>query len=160
MSNIKPVPEGYHTLTPYLTIKDAAQAIEFYKKAFGAKELYRLSDPGGRIGHAELQIGDSRLMLSDEFPEMEGRGPRTLGGTPVMLHLYVEDSDELVRRAASAGARVLSPVEDQFYGDRGGKVQDPYGHIWYISTHKEDLSAEEIDRRAREKFGFKHVQAA
>ncbi|HEY3100391.1 MAG TPA: VOC family protein [Methylomirabilota bacterium] len=145
---VKPIPDGYHTITPYLSIKGASDAIEFYKKAFGAKEVMRMAQPDGRIGHAELQIGDSRFMLADEHPEMDFRSPRAIGGTPVMLHLYVEDADAVVGRAIAAGAKALRPVQDQFYGDRSGSVVDPYGHIWHVATHKEDLSMEEIRQRA------------
>jgi PhnB protein len=145
---VRPVPEGYNTLTPYLSIRGAADAIEFYKKAFGATEVMRMAQPDGRIGHAELQLGDSRLMLADEHPEMDFRSPRSLGGTPVMLHLYVDDVDTVVGRAVAAGAKVLRPIQDQFYGDRSGTVADPYGHVWHVATHKEDLSPEEIGRRA------------
>jgi PhnB protein len=145
---VRPVPEGYNTLTPYLSIRGAADAIEFYKKAFGATEVMRMAQPDGRIGHAELQLGDSRLMLADEHPEMDFRSPRSLGGTPVMLHLYVDDVDTVVGRAVAAGAKVLRPIQDQFYGDRSGTVADPYGHVWHVSTHKEDLSMAEIGKRA------------
>jgi PhnB protein len=147
-SSVKPVPEGYHTVTPYLIVKGAAKAIEFYKQAFGAKEILRMGQPDGRIGHAEIQIGDSRIMLADEFPEIDARGPESLGGTPVMVHLYVEDVDTVAERALAAGAKELRPVKDQFYGDRSGMFADPFGHKWNIATHKEDLSDEEIRRRA------------
>jgi PhnB protein len=145
---VKPIPEGYHAITPYLSIKGASDAIEFYKKAFGASEVMRMAQPDGRIGHAELQFGDSRIMLADEHPEMDFRSPRAIGGTPVMLHLYVDDVDTVVSRAVSAGAKALRPVEDQFYGDRSGSVVDPYGHVWHVATHKEDLSMDEIRKRA------------
>ena len=145
---VKPIPEGYHTVIPYLSIKGAADAIEFYKKAFGATELMRMAQPDGRVGHAELQIGDSKVMLADEFPEMDFRSPRSVGGSPVMLHLYVEDVDTVVGRAVANGAKVLRPIQDQFYGDRSGTLADPYGHLWHVATHKEDLSPEEIGRRA------------
>ena len=148
-ANVKAVPEGYHTVTPYLIIKGAAAAIEFYKKALGATELMRMPQPDGRIGHAELKIGDSHVMLADEFPEMNNRGPKTLGGSAVTIHLYVEDVDAVARKALAAGAKELTPVKDQFYGDRAGKLEDPFGHVWYISTHKEDLSPEEIQKRAK-----------
>ncbi|HEV8471575.1 MAG TPA: VOC family protein [Methylomirabilota bacterium] len=146
--HVKPIPEGHHVVTPYLCIKGAADAIEFYKKAFGATEVMRLAQPDGRIGHAELQLGDSRVMLADEFPDMNFRGPHSIGGTAVHLHLYVEDVDAVVGRAVGVGAKVLRPVQDQFYGDRSGSVADPYGHVWHVATHKEDLSMEEIRRRA------------
>ena len=148
-ANVKAVPEGYHTVTPYLIIKGAAAAIEFYKKALGATELMRMPQPDGRIGHAELKIGDSHVMLADEFPEMNNRGPKSLGGSAVTIHLYVEDVDAVARKALAAGAKELTPVKDQFYGDRAGKLEDPFGHVWYISTHKEDLSPEEIQKRAK-----------
>ena len=148
-ANVKAVPEGYHTVTPYLIIKGAAAAIEFYKKALGATELMRMPQPDGRIGHAELKIGDSHVMLADEFPEMNNRGPKTLGGSAVTIHLYVEDVAAVARKALAAGAKELTPVKDQFYGDRAGKLEDPFGHVWYISTHKEDLSPEEIQERAK-----------
>ena len=152
MSRVKPIPEGYHSVPPYLCIGGAAEAIEFYKKAFGAKELSRMPAPGGKIGHAEVQIGDSHVMLADEFPEMGFRSPKSIGGTPVMMHLYVEDVDAAVTRAASAGAKVVRAVEDQFYGDRGGKIEDPFGHSWYVSTHVEDVSPEELEKRAAAMF--------
>ena len=147
-SKVKPIPEGYHSLTPYLIIKNAADAIEFYKKAFGATELFRIDQPDGKIGHAEIKIGDSPIMLSDEFPEMGHRGPQSLGGSPVSLMLYVEDVDTVVNRATTAGAKLDRPVEDKFYGDRAGSLTDPFGHIWHIGTHKEDVSPEEMEKRA------------
>jgi PhnB protein len=144
----RPIPEGYHSVTPYLIVTGAASAIEFYKHAFGAKELMRIPHPDGRVGHAELQIGDSRIMLADEFPEMGVRSPMTLGGTPVGIQLYVDDVDAVTTRALAAGAKTLRPVKDQFYGDRSGTLSDPFGHQWTISTHKEDVSLEEMQRRA------------
>jgi PhnB protein len=146
--NVKAVPDGYHTVTPYLIIKGAAAAIEFYKKAFGATEIMRMAQPDGRIGHAEIQIGDSRVMLADEFPEMGFKSPQSAGGSPVGLHLYVGDVDKVASQAEAAGAKVIRPVTDQFYGDRSGMFADPFGHSWYISTHKEDLTMEEIGKRA------------
>jgi len=131
-----------------LIIKDAARAIEFYKKAFGATELMRMAQPDGRIGHAEIRIGDSPIMLADEFPEMGHRSPQSLGGSPVSILLYVEDVDALFNQAVSAGAKVQKPVQDQFYGDRIGGVTDPFGHVWYIATHKEEVSPEEMRKRA------------
>jgi len=145
---VKPIPEGYHAITPYLSVKGAAAAIDFYKKAFGATEVLRMTRPDGRIGHAELTIGDSRVMLADEHPEIDFRGPQSLGGTPVHLHLYVPDVDAVVERAVGAGARLVRPVQDQFYGDRLGMVTDPFGHVWSVATHKEDLSMAEIEKRA------------
>jgi PhnB protein len=144
----RPIPEGYHTITPYLIVTGAASAIEFYKHAFGAKEVMRIPHPDGRIGHAELQVGDSRLILADEFPEIGARSPMSLGGTPVSILLYVEDVDAVTTRALAAGAKLLRPVRDQFYGDRTGTLSDPFGHQWTIATHKEDLSLDEIKRRA------------
>jgi len=146
---VKPVPDGYHAVTPYLIVKDAAGAIAFYAKAFGAEERMRCPMPDGRMGHAEIQIGDSVVMLADEFPEMDAKGPDALGGTPVGICLYVNDSDAVFARAVAAGAKVLRPLQDQFYGDRSGTVIDPYGHKWTISTHREDVSAEEIERRMK-----------
>jgi PhnB protein len=145
---VKPIPDGYHTATPYLTVNDAAAAIEFYKRAFGASELLRMEVPGGKVGHAEIKIGDSPIMLADEHPDMGCRGPQALGGTPVSILLYVEDVDAVASQAIEAGATLLRPVKDQFYGDRSGTFADPFGHVWTVATHKEDLSLEEINRRA------------
>ena len=142
------VPEGYHTLTPYLIVDGAARAIDFYKTAFGASEVMRLDGIGGKIGHAELVIGDSRIMLADEHPEMDARGPKSMGGSPVTLHLYVDDADAVVARALAAGATLIRPVADQFYGDRLGGVSDPFGHTWWLATRKETVSVEELRRRA------------
>lgn len=148
MARVKPIPDGYHSVTPYLCISGAGEAVEFYKKAFGATEVLRMDAPGGKVGHAELQIGDSRIMLADEYPEHGFKGPRTWGGSPVMIHLYVEDADAVFDRAVAEGATVLKPVIDQFYGDRSGSIEDPFGHTWHIATHTEDLSEEEIGKRA------------
>ena len=148
MSKPKPIPEGYHTATPYLIIKDAAKAIEFYKKAFGAKEMMRMSQPDARIGHAEIKIGDSPIMLADEFPEMGARSPQSLGGSPVSILLYVEDVDAFAQQAVAAGTKVVRPVKDQFYGDRSGSFEDPFGHQWHIATHVEDVAPEELHKRA------------
>jgi PhnB protein len=144
---VKPVPDGYHTVTPYLIIKGAAKAIEFYKQAFGATELMRMPMPDGRVGHAEIRIGDSPVMMADEFPEMGARSPDALGGTPVSILLYVEDVDAMAPRAEAAGAKITRPLQDQFYGDRSCTLLDPFGHQWTISTHKEDVSPEEMKRR-------------
>ncbi len=147
-SRAKPIPEGYHSATPYLIVRDAASAIEFYKKAFGATELMRMADPSGRIGHAEIRIGNSPIMLADEVSEMGYRSPQSLGGSPVSILLYVEDVDAVFSQAIAAGAKVQRPVADQFYGDRIGGVTDPFGHVWYVATHKEDVSPEELRKRA------------
>lgn len=147
MGSVKPIPDGYHNITPYLCIKDAAKALDFYKEAFGAEELFRMAQPDGRIGHAEIQIGDSRLMIADECPDMEFRSPQAYGGSPIGIHLYVEDVDATVNKALVAGAKLVKQVSDQFYGDRNGAVEDPFGHRWFISTHIEDLSPDEIGRR-------------
>ncbi len=148
---VKPIPEGYHAVTPYLSVKGAAGAIEFYKKAFGAKEVMRMPGPDGNVGHAEIQIGDSRIMLADEYPDMNFRGPHSIGGTPVHIHLYVEDADKIANQAVAAGAKLLRPLTDQFYGDRSGTLEDPFGHVWHVSTHKEDISPEEMKKRAAAK---------
>jgi PhnB protein len=147
-SQVKPIPEGYHTVTPYLSIQGATRALDFYKQAFGARVLVKLDGPDGKIGHAELQIGDSRIMLADEFPNMGAKSPQTLGGSPVSLLLYVEDVDTVYKQAVAAGAKEDRPVQDQFYGDRSGSVIDPFGHKWFIATHTEDVSPEEMKRRS------------
>ena len=144
---IQHIPDGYHTATPYLIMKGAAEALAFYQQAFGAKELFRMERPDGGIGHAEIQIGDSRLMLADEAPGLGLFGPVSLGGTTVSLLLYVEDVDTSVERAIGAGARLVREVQNQFYGDRSGTISDPFGHQWTIATHIEDVSPEEMSRR-------------
>jgi PhnB protein len=145
---VKAIPEGYHTVTPYLILSGAGDAIAFYKKALGAEEVMRLGGPGGKIGHAEIKIGNSRIMLADEHPELQALSPRTVGGSPVSIHLYVENADAAVERAVAAGAKLVRPVADQFYGDRVGGIEDPFGYRWFIATHKEDLTIDEIRRRA------------
>ena len=145
---VKPIPDGYPHLSPYLIIDGAAAALDFYKDVFGATERTRLDQPDGKVGHAELQLGDSVVMLADEFPDMGIRGPRSVGGTPVTLSLYVEDVDSVVDKAVAAGAKVLQPVENHFYGDRSGQFEDPFGHRWSVATHVEDVSAEEMQKRA------------
>jgi PhnB protein len=145
----KPVPEGYHTVTPYLHVDDAEQAIDFYKKAFGAKERMRMEAPDGRIAHAEIEIGDSLVMLSDPFPQSSVRTPKELGGTTAGVFLYLEDVDAVVKRAVGAGATVTMEVADQFWGDRFGSVTDPFGHSWSIATHVEDVPPEEMAERAK-----------
>lgn len=144
----KPIPDGYRTATPYLIIKGAADAIEFYKKAFGATELLRMADPQGRVGHAEIKIGDSVIMLADEHPAMGYRGPRSLGGSSVSILLYLPDVDDVFARAVKAGAKAQRPVANQFYGDRSGTLEDPFGHVWTVATHVEDVAPEEMKRRA------------
>ena len=145
---VKPIPDGYHRVTPYLVMTGAAGAIEFYKKVFGATELLRFPAPDGRIGHAEIRIGDTTVMLADEHPEIGARGPKAFGGSPISLLLYVEDVDRTVDRAVAAGAKLLRPVADQFYGDRTGGIEDPFGHQWYVATHVEDVSPEEMRKRS------------
>ena len=135
------------SLTPYICCQDAPRAIEFYKKAFGARETMRLAEPSGKIGHAEVDIGGSILMISDEYPDYGALSPTSIGGTPVKLHLYVDDADAVFARAIEAGAKVVRALEDQFYGDRSGTIQDPFGHVWFVSMKKEDLTAEEVQRR-------------
>jgi PhnB protein len=152
MPATKAIPDGMHAVTPHLVCAGAADAIEFYKKAFGATEVMRMEAPGGKIGHAELQIGDSRVMLADEFAEMGFLSPKSIGGTAVMMHLYVEDVDATFPKAVAAGAMVTRPLKDEFYGDRAGQVEDPFGHKWHVSTHKEDLTIEEIDKRREAAF--------
>jgi PhnB protein len=145
----RPIPEGYHSVTPYLIIDGAADAIAYYTKAFGATELFRIPAPGGKIGHAEIKIGDSPIMLADEFPEMGYKSPKTLGGSPISIMIYVDDVDTVFERAIAAGGAAQRPVKDQFYGDRSGTLEDPFGHVWHVATHKEDVSAEEMERRAK-----------
>ncbi len=147
-AKVRYVPEGYHTATPYLIVNNGAAAIDFYKKAFGARELVRMPDPSGKkIGHAEIKIGDSPIMLADESPEMNARSPQTLGGSPITILLYVEDVDTFMKEAVRAGGKLERPIEDKFYGDRSGSLKDPFGHTWHISTHKEDVSPEEMKKR-------------
>ena len=158
MPNVKAIPEGYHTLTPYLAVRDAAKAIEFYKKAFNATETFRMNAPDGKIGHAEMKIGDSVVMLSDENPQGGCASPTALKGTTVTLFLYVENVDATFNQAVQAGATVLMPVTDMFWGDRHGQVADPFGHRWSVATHKEDLNPEEVAERARKAFS-QHAKA-
>ena len=145
---VSPIPAGYHSVTPYLSIRGAAQAIDFYKKALGAKEIMRMPGPDGKVGHAELQIGDSRVMLADEYEAIGFLSPQARGGTTVTLHVYVKDCDAMMTRATAAGAKVTRPAQDQFYGDRTGSIEDPFGHVWHFATHKENLSMSELKRRA------------
>ena len=145
----QPIPEGYSTISPYLAVDDAAEAIEYYKKAFGAEETERMEAPGGKIGHAELKIGDSHVMLSDPFPQASTTPPKELGGTSASIFMYVQDVDAVVQKAVDAGATVTMEVEDQFWGDRLGSITDPFGHNWSIATHIEDLTPEEIEERGK-----------
>ncbi|MGI8567826.1 MAG: VOC family protein [Methylocella sp.] len=151
-ATVKPIPEGHQGAIPYLSVSNAREAIAFYKNAFGAVEVLCIAHDG-TVGHAELEIGEARIMLSDEFPDHDALSPQTIGGTPVMIHLYVEDVDAFTARAVDAGLKVLRPVADQFYGDRGGKFEDPFGHRWWIATHREDVPPEELNRRAAALFG-------
>ncbi len=152
MAKAKPVPDGYHTLTPHLICRDAAKAIDFYKKAFGAEERMRMPDPSGRIMHAELSIGDSTFMLGEENPQCGNQSPLSLNGSPVSLHIYVQDVDKSFDRAVKAGAKVKMPVMDMFWGDRYGQVSDPFGHSWSLATHTKDLTPEEMMKGAKEAF--------
>ncbi len=147
---VKKIPDGHNRVSPYLIVDGAARAVEFYKQAFGAVEIFRHEAPGGKIGHAEVRIGDTVIMLADEFPDHDAHAPRKFGGSPVSLHLYCEDVDAVAVKAIAAGAKVKRPVADQFYGDRLGTLEDPFGHTWHISTHIEDVLPDELDRRARQ----------
>ena len=148
MAKVKPIPDGYPQVTPYLCIDGAAAAIEFYGEVLGTKERMRMPAPGGKVGHCELQLGDSVIMLADEFPEMGVRSPKSVGGTPVTISVYVDDVDHVFDRAVKAGANALRPVEDQFYGDRAGQFEDPFGHRWSVATHVEDVPPDEMAKRA------------
>ncbi|HEV7473188.1 MAG TPA: VOC family protein [Pyrinomonadaceae bacterium] len=150
---VKPIPDGYHTATPYLIVNGAAAAIEFYKSAFGATELFRFPAPDGKIGHAEIKIGDSPIMLADEYADMGYKGPLALGGSAVSLMLYVQEVDTVFQQALDAGATAKEAVSDKFYGDRMGTVVDPFGHVWHLATHKEDVSIEEMQSRAKAASG-------
>jgi PhnB protein len=149
-ASAKPIPKGFHTVTPSLVVRNAAQAIEFYKKALGAEELMRMATPNGKIGHAELKIGDSIIFVTDESPEMGTKSPQTLGGTAASLYLYVEDVDKAFQRAIEAGGKTAMPVADMFWGDRFGSIADPYGHTWGLSTHTQDLTEQEIEKAAKD----------
>ncbi|HSZ63548.1 MAG TPA: VOC family protein [Terriglobales bacterium] len=155
MKKVNYIPEGYNTVTPYLVIKGAAKAIDYYKKVFGATVVVRMDGPDGKVGHAELVIGDSRIMLADENPAMGNRSAENIGGSPVSLYVYLPDCDAVVAKATAEGAKILKPVQDQFYGDRSGFIQDPFGHLWGVATHVEDVSEKEMSERAR-----KAMQAA
>lgn len=145
-SAVKPIPDGYHSVTPYLSVKGAAEAIDYYKTAFGATELFRMEHEG-KVGHAEIKIGDSPIMLADEYPNMGFVSPKTLGGSPVGIMIYVEDVDTIFKQAIAAGGIEKKAVQDQFYGDRSGTLTDPFGHVWTVATHKEDVTPEEMDKR-------------
>lgn len=145
---VKAVPEGYHSITPYLICSGAAAALDYYRKVFGATELMRMAGPDGKVHHSEIRIGDSVVMVADEAPEVQAVSPKTVGGTPVGLMLYVEDVDDVFKRALAAGGKQVQPLEDKFYGDRSGSLVDPFGHQWTIATHKEDVPPEEMERRA------------
>ena len=145
---VKPIPEGSHTVTPYLVVNQAGRVIDFLKQAFGAEESERFLRADGTIMHAELKIGDSMIMLSDEFPEMGARPPQSVGGTPAAIHLYVENVDTIFDRAVTGGGKEIRPVDDKFYGDRTGTLQDPFGHVWHVATHKEDVAPDELKKRA------------
>jgi PhnB protein len=145
---VKPIPDGYHSVTPYLIVNDGGRAIDYYKKAFGAEELFRMDAPGGKIGHAEVKIGNSPIMLSDENPQWGAKSPKALGGSPVHLMIYVTDCDSVFKQALAAGGTEVQPMKDQFYGDRSGTLTDPFGHSWTIATHKEDIAPDEMQRRA------------
>jgi PhnB protein len=147
-SKVKPVPEGYHNVTPYLIVNGAARALDFYKRVFGATERMRMAGPDGKVGHAEIGIGDSVIMLADEHPEMGARAPGAFGGAAVSIMLYVDDVDATVKTAVAQGAKVLRAIEDKFYGDRTGTIEDPFGHHWHVGTHKEDVPPDEMQRRA------------
>ncbi len=153
--NVKAIPAGYHSVTPYLVIDGAARALEFYKRVFGATERMRMPGPDGKLGHAEIKIGDSVIMLADEHPDMGARGPRAFGGAAVGIVLYVNDVDATVKSAVAEGAKLVQPVEDKFYGDRMGTIEDPFGHQWHVGTHKEDVSPDEMKRRAAALAGAK-----
>ena len=152
MADVKPIPDGYHSVTPYMIVKGAAAAIDYYKDAFGATELFRM-EHGGKVGHAEIKIGDSPIMLADEHPEMNALSPKTVGGTPVSLMIYVDNVDTMFKRAIELGATEMKPLQDQFYGDRSGTLTDPFGHVWTVATHKEDLTPEEINARVAAAHG-------
>jgi len=149
---VKPIPDGYSAVTPYITVKGAAAALDFYKKAFGAEEVYRLNSPDGKVAHAEIRIGGAVIMLHDEMPEWKALSPQTIGGSASSIMLYVKDADAVTKRAVDAGATLTMPVADQFYGDRCGGITDPFGHKWSIATHIEELTHEEINQRAAKMF--------
>jgi PhnB protein len=158
MPKVTPIPQGFHSVTPYLTLNDAARAIDFYKRAFGAQEVMRMDGPNGKIGHAEIKVGDSRIMLGDEMPGSSARSPKSLGGTTSGIFLYVEDAHAVFNQAVSAGAKVEAPLSDMFWGDRFGSVTDPFGHSWSVATHKEDVAPAEMAKRMKEMASAKGQQ--
>lgn len=153
MANVKPIPEGYHSITPYLFLKNAAAAIEFYKNVFGATERFRMPGPDGSIMHAEMQFGDSVVMMADENPKVGALSPQSIGGSATLLMIYIPDVDGVVKKAVGAGAKVIREVKDQFYGDRSGSIVDPFGHLWSVATHIEDVAPEEMEKRAAAAMG-------
>lgn len=153
---VEPIPKGFSSVTPHLIIRDCAKAIDFYKQAFGAKEIYRSLMPDGKVMHSMIQIGDSLVMMADEFPSMGAASPNTLGGTSASLHIYTQDADTLFRQAVDAGAEIIMPLNDMFWGDRYGVIQDPFGHRWAIATHKMDVSPQDMERAAKEMFSKRH----
>ena len=159
-SQVKPIPQGYRSVTPYLTLNDASRAIDFYKRAFGAREVTRMEGPDGKIAHAEIKIGDSMVMLGDEMPGMGNRSPHSLGGTTSGIMLYVEDVDKFYQNAVAAGAQVEAPLADMFWGDRYGKLKDPFGHSWAVATHKEDVASAEMSKRMQEAMARRGQQQA
>jgi len=158
MPKVNPIPTGFHAATPYLTLNDCASAIDFYKKAFGAQEIMRMEGPAGKIGHAEIKIGDSVIMLADEMPGGGGRSPKSLGGTSAGIFLYVTDVDSSYQHAVNAGAQAEMPPADMFWGDRFGKLTDPFGHSWAMATHKEDVAPQEMQKRMKEEMGKRAQQ--
>lgn len=149
-NTVKYIPDGYHSITPYLIVKNAAKALDFYKTVFGSKEVMRMADPNGNIKHSEITIGNSKIMLADESPEVNALSPQTVGGSPVLIHLYVENVDKCIQRAVDNGSKLTRPIQDQFYGDRIGCITDPFGHIWGIATHTKDVSPEEMNKHFEE----------
>ncbi len=152
---VSAIPKGYHSITPYLIMDNASEAIAFYKKAFGAKEAMRLAQPNGKVGHAELKFGDAKIMLADECPEMQARSPKALGGSPIFIHLYVKNVDATIAKAVSAGGKLLRPIDNMFYGDRCGIVADPFGYMWNVSTHIEDVTPAQLKKRAAALYNHK-----